>query len=111
MRKLLTARTSREERRSRRMADPFSANFGIIYRRRMSMATSSEPPSKKEENTYILDAESAAEMARLMRQDQLVTAGMGGIFPENIDLSGIQRVIDLACGPGGWPLEVAYTYS
>lgn len=75
------------------------------------MAASSEPPSKKGENTYIIDAESAAEMARLMRQDQLVTAGMGGIFPENIDLSGIQRVIDLACGPGGWPLEVAYTYS
>jgi len=27
------------------------------------------------------------------------------------DLNKIQRVLDLACGPGGWPLEVAYTYS
>lgn len=75
------------------------------------MAASSEPPFSEEKNTYVLDAESAAEMARLMRQDQLMTAGMGGIFPEPIDLSSIQRVLDLACGPGGWPLEVAYTYS
>jgi ubiquinone/menaquinone biosynthesis C-methylase UbiE len=58
-----------------------------------------------------VDAHSAAEMARLLRQDQLITAGMGGVFPEHIDLSGVQRVLDLACGPGGWPLEVAYSYS
>ena len=66
-----------------------------------------------EENSYVLDAESSAEMARLMRQDQLLTAGMGGVFPEQAetDLAGIQRVLDLACGPGGWPLEVAFRYS
>jgi ubiquinone/menaquinone biosynthesis C-methylase UbiE len=64
-----------------------------------------------EENTYVLDSESTAEVARLMLQDQNMTTGMGGILPEQIDLSGIQRVLDLACGPGGWPLELAYTYS
>jgi len=66
-----------------------------------------------EENTYVLDAESSAEMARLMRQDQLLTSGMGGIFPEqtDADLSGTHRILDLACGPGGWPLEVAFRYS
>lgn len=65
------------------------------------------------ENSYVLDAESSAEMARLMRQDQLLTFGMGGVFPEQTetDLAGIQRVLDLACGPGGWPLEVAFHYS
>lgn len=65
----------------------------------------------EEQNTYVVDAQSAAEMARLLRQEQLMTTGMGGIFPEQHDLSGVQRVLDLACGPGGWPLEVAYTYS
>jgi ubiquinone/menaquinone biosynthesis C-methylase UbiE len=66
-----------------------------------------------EENAYVLDAESAAEMARLMRQDVLLTRGMGGAFPEQGEeaLADVQRVLDLACGPGGWPLEVAYTYS
>jgi ubiquinone/menaquinone biosynthesis C-methylase UbiE len=49
-------------------------------------------------------------MARLIRQDQAMTAGMGGPLTE-IDLSEVQSVLDLACGPGGWPLELAYTYS
>jgi ubiquinone/menaquinone biosynthesis C-methylase UbiE len=61
-------------------------------------------------NNYVIDAESAAEMARLMRQDQAMTAGMGGPLPE-IDLNEVQYVLDLACGPGGWPLELAYAYS
>lgn len=75
------------------------------------MSASQEPSPGQQENTYPIDAESAAEMARLMRQDQLITQSMGGIFPENIDLNGVQRVLDLACGPGGWALEVAYTYT
>ncbi len=79
------------------------------------MTTSQEPPASRSKNTtkntYVLDAESAAEMARLMRQEQILTSGMGGIFPEQIDLSKVERVLDLACGPGGWALEVAYTYS
>jgi ubiquinone/menaquinone biosynthesis C-methylase UbiE len=74
------------------------------------MSALQESSHNDKSNTYVIDAESAAEMARLMRQDQLMTSGMGGVLSE-IDLSGIQRVLDLACGPGGWPLEVAYTYS
>lgn len=42
--------------------------------------------SPEQENAYVIDAENAAEMARLMRQEQIVTAGMGGIFPEQSDL-------------------------
>jgi ubiquinone/menaquinone biosynthesis C-methylase UbiE len=61
-------------------------------------------------NNYVIDAESAAEMTRLMRQDRAMTAGMGGPLPE-IDLNEVQYVLDLACGPGGWPLELAYAYS
>jgi ubiquinone/menaquinone biosynthesis C-methylase UbiE len=74
------------------------------------MSTSQEPSAYQKQNTYVLDAESSAEMARLMRQEQLLTSGMGGVFPEQIDLGGVERVLDLACGPGGWALEVAYTY-
>lgn len=61
-------------------------------------------------NTYILETESGAEMARLMRQDLLITQGMGGIFPEAIDLTGVKDVLDLACGPGGWVLETAFAH-
>lgn len=69
-----------------------------------------EQASEAKANAYILDTESGAEMTRLMRQDQLITQGMGGIFPEKGDLSGAKQVLDLACGPGGWVLETAFAY-
>ncbi len=61
-------------------------------------------------NTYIMDAENAGELARLMQQDRVITEGMGGLFPEGQSLPDGGRVLDLACGPGGWTLEVAFTY-
>jgi ubiquinone/menaquinone biosynthesis C-methylase UbiE len=35
---------------------------------------------------------------------------MGGLFPEEPDLSHTKCLLDLACGPGGWALEVAFQY-
>ncbi len=61
-------------------------------------------------NTYIIDIESAAETARLVEQDKLFTEAMGGLFPEQPDLSSVERILDLACGPGKWAVDVAFTY-
>lgn len=72
------------------------------------MATSSN--SSEHENTYFIDPENEMEMARLMLHDRLVTRGMGGLFPECSDLSTIHDALDVACGPGGWVLDVARTY-
>jgi ubiquinone/menaquinone biosynthesis C-methylase UbiE len=60
-------------------------------------------------NTYVMGNESAPEMARLLKQDLLVTHCMGGLFPELVaaELAGITSVLDIASGPGGWVLEVA----
>ena len=66
--------------------------------------------STSHENTYILDAESGAEMARLTNQDRLITKGMGGLFPERDDVSTMSDILDIACGPGGWVIDVAYEY-
>lgn len=71
------------------------------------MATSQDVP---DDNTYVVDAESAAEMARLMNQDHLVTKSMGGHFPESIDLTAVEHVLDIACGPGGWAMEIAFAH-
>lgn len=60
------------------------------------------------ENTYIIDPESAAEMARLIRLDQFTTQGMGGPLAGLPDLPSSSRILDIACGPGGWALDVAY---
>lgn len=65
------------------------------------------PDPSQNEKTYVLDAESATEMARLMHQDALVTQTMGGLFPERADLTGIHTILDIGCGPGGWVLDVA----
>ncbi len=67
--------------------------------------------SSESGNVYFNDPESGAEMARLLDQDHLITKGMGGLFPERSNgFSGIHRVLDVACGPGGWALEVAFAY-
>lgn len=72
----------------------------------------SQSEAASNDNTYILDAESAIEMARLLDQDKIMTKNMGGIFSEleDNDLPGVSSVLDIACGPGGWVLDVARTY-
>jgi ubiquinone/menaquinone biosynthesis C-methylase UbiE len=65
-----------------------------------------------QENKYFIEAENAAEMARLLKLDRLLTKAMGGPLGERSqeELENIQDVMDIACGPGGWALEVANTY-
>jgi ubiquinone/menaquinone biosynthesis C-methylase UbiE len=62
-------------------------------------------------NTYIIDTSGGTEVARLMKQSQLLTRSMGGVFPELGDeLTHMHSILDLACGPGGWVLDAAYAY-
>lgn len=72
----------------------------------MSTSNNASP----DENTYFIDAENAAEMARLTVQDRLLTKTMGGLFPPQLDLYHIRHMLDVACGPGGWVLDVARAY-
>lgn len=66
--------------------------------------------SEKQENTYIINPEDATEMARLINQDHLTTRGMCGVFPGGPNLSTMQNILDIACGPGGWALDAAHAY-
>ncbi len=74
------------------------------------MSASNNLPDR--ENTYFIDPESGGEMARLLDQDWLVTKGMGGLFSDLTpsEVSRIQRILDIACGPGGWVQEVAFAH-
>jgi SAM-dependent methyltransferase len=61
-----------------------------------------------ETTRYFPDAESSAEKARLMQQERLLTKKMGGLLPEQIDLSRYHRILDVGCASGGWVLELAF---
>jgi ubiquinone/menaquinone biosynthesis C-methylase UbiE len=62
-----------------------------------------------EQNAYVIDAESSAEMARLLQQDRILSKQMGGLLSEQTDPTKFRRVLDIACGPGGWALDMAFT--
>src|SRR5215467_4144917 len=72
------------------------------------MQTPSE--SSQNESTYVFDSESAAEMARLLDQELLVSKQMGGLLEERPDFANIHRVLDIGCGPGGWVQEVTFAH-
>src|SRR5256714_13263647 len=69
------------------------------------------PPNPSEENAYVIDIESTAELARLLHQDRNVTKSMGALLAEQSDISNIHDILDIACGPVGWALEVADRYT
>jgi ubiquinone/menaquinone biosynthesis C-methylase UbiE len=61
---------------------------------------------------YFINQELVEEMVRLNRQASLVTGEMGGVLAEQGQpaLTRIQHVLDLACGPGEWAMQVARSY-
>lgn len=70
----------------------------------------SVPESSSDKSTYAIDAENAAEMARLMGQDRLLTKTMDGLLPADTDPSTMHTALDIASGPGGWVLDMASAY-
>lgn len=64
------------------------------------------------EHTYILDPENPAEMARLIAFDQVTTKAMKGSLAEQSPetIATLQTILDVACGPGSWVLDVAFAH-
>src|SRR5689334_25360621 len=58
----------------------------------------------------IIDPEEPTETARQMLQNRLLHRYMGGPLPEQTLAPPTQHILDLACGPGGWVLDVAFAY-
>ena len=74
---------------------------------------STPPEQSSSESTYFIH-DSAAELARLVEQERALARALGGLLPEHSDqsafLAPFQRVLDAACGSGGWVLELAWMY-
>ena len=59
---------------------------------------------------FVQDRDNGDELARVQIQDQMMTAGMGGVLPEQPDPTMFRQVLDVACGTGGWLIEAAKTH-
>lgn len=62
--------------------------------------------------TYSFDYENEAEMLHLLERDNIINASMGGLFPGHTlaETEKLRMVLDVACGPGGWALNVAQNH-
>ena len=71
------------------------------------------PESSENDNKYFI-TDSEAELARLVEQERVISRALGGLLPEHADqaafVAPLQRVLDAACGSGGWVLKMAQTY-
>ncbi len=56
---------------------------------------------------FVQDRANPEEMERLRLQDALITTSMGGILPEQPDLTTFRQVLDVGCGTGGWLIVLA----
>ncbi len=59
---------------------------------------------------FVRDRANPDELNRLRLQDDLVTAEMGGPLPEQDHPDTFRRILDVACGTGGWLIEAAKAY-
>jgi len=76
------------------------------------MSMPSHPSGQNYNGTYFVqDRQSEEELIRLANQDRVVTAAMGGVLAEQANPHAFRRVLDVACGSGGWSVEAAQSYA
>jgi ubiquinone/menaquinone biosynthesis C-methylase UbiE len=88
--------------------DKPSTYFSYIFTYRLEKARRRQMLSEPNSNGYIFDPESPVELGRLIDLDRVITQAMGGPLSGLPPLSAGAQVLDLACGPGGWVLDVAF---
>lgn len=75
------------------------------------MSAPPEPRKTEQPSTYFVqDKEKQEELERLDIQDHMITKSMGGVLAEQPDPTLFRRVLDVACGPGGWTIDAALAY-
>src|SRR5262249_11781900 len=68
-------------------------------------------PRREQPSTYFVqDRSNQVELKRLQLQDRMLTASMGGVWPEQKNPTRFGSVLDVGCGTGGWLIEVAKSF-
>jgi ubiquinone/menaquinone biosynthesis C-methylase UbiE len=68
-------------------------------------------PRREKASTYIVqDRFRQEELKRLQLQEQMMMHALGGPLSEQPDSARFQCVLDIACGTGGWLIEMAKAY-
>ena len=73
------------------------------------MANPTEPYQERPSTYVVQDRSNPEELRRLQVQEQLITVALGGVLPEQPDPARFQDVLDVACGAGGWLIELSKT--
>jgi ubiquinone/menaquinone biosynthesis C-methylase UbiE len=74
------------------------------------MAIPPEPYQERPSTYVVQDHSNQEELQRLQLQEHLVTVALGGVLPEQPDPTRFHSVLDMACGTGGWLIELAKTF-
>src|SRR6266581_4761884 len=73
--------------------------------------TMSQEPAQPS-HSYLFDPEDPFELSRLMNLDPLMSRLLGhplaGLSATHV--ARLDKVLDLACGPGGWVLDLAFAH-
>src|SRR4051812_44571560 len=70
------------------------------------------PQNQPYSGTYIIaqTRQNKEEFVRLADQDCAITRLMGGVLAEQNNPETLRNVLDIACGPGVWAIEMAQKY-
>src|SRR5579884_3967853 len=83
---------------------------GIRCHRSYGRSSYDMPRPSARKNSYVMDAENAAEIARLSRLHRLITSSESGLLPDIPHLPSFHAILDIASGPGDWALDMAAHY-
>ena len=74
-------------------------------------AYSNSSSSPADANEPVFDVADPVEIVRLSEENWLFTTTMGGPLADVPEKDALEQILDIACGPGDWILDVAFNHA